>query len=459
MLPYETLESFRKGDLEMWCTKMIIRQQESDKPFEYVGSGLIRQNQESRLEFVLVESSSPSLAENVKRMMRNAGEVGKLLPPDEYYSLEADDLSGRKWKADRLRVSVSFAPAGSIALGEIYVLEHIESSESQNTTIKLEILSDVKLPFAEATKKTVRVGTDELVSWERNVARFKVGQFELTITNENSILTVVATSEKANAPEYIETRIVEALQYVASRTLSWGILQKTANGKSVTCLRSPDKGQLSTNMSLPIDYIHSDLAGKWVWLLLEKYLEHICDFKGKDRFKMHPLSAWLHYVRNTSTGSIFAKGLGLGIAVEGILKCEYSKIGRSSPEDVKAVEAMIDHVNSFSGDGNVLARTLGALREMQSIRATDKLIALQAEGIIRAADVQAWKAIRNSAAHARPPEREEFQKWIDNCYKTEVLINHLIFRAIGYEGKFTDYGNRKQNWPLSQYSFSSTSPL
>jgi len=347
---------------------MIVRQQESEKPLEYAGSGLIRQNQESRLEFILIESSSPSFTENIKRMRGNAGELGKILPPDEYYSLEATDLSGWTWKSDRFRVSRSFGPGGSIALGDIYVLEHMESSESRNTIIRLEILCEVKLPFAEATKKTVNAGTDELISWERNMARFKAGQFELTITNENSILTVVATSEKASSPDYFETRIVEALQYVASRTLSWGILQKTAAGKSVTYLRSPNEGQLSTNLSLPIDYIHSDLAGKWVWLLFRKYLEHICDYKGKDRFQMHPLSAWLHYVRNTSTGSIFAKGLGLGIAVEGILKYEYSKIGRSSPESIKAVKAMIAHVKSFIGDGNVRARTLGALHEMQSIR-------------------------------------------------------------------------------------------
>jgi hypothetical protein len=458
MLLYETLESFRKGNLELWCPKMIILQQESDKPIEYAGSGLIRQNKDRRLEFVLVENPSPSLAENVKRIMRNAGEVGKLLPPDEYYSLEADDLSGWKWKADRLRVSVSLGPGGSIAVGEIYVLEHLESSESQNTTIKLEILSDVKLPFAEATKKTVRMGKDELVSWERNMARFKVGQFELTITNENSILTVVAISEQASSPEYFETRIIEALQFVAAQTLSWEILQKTSNGKSFTCLRSPDTARLTAQLSLPIDYFHSDLGGKWVWLLFEKYLEHICDFKGKDRFQMHPLSAWLHFVRNNSSSSIFTKGLGLGIAAEGILECEFSKIGIPAHEYADAVEAVIAHVKSFTGDKNVRVRALGALCAMRNIRAKDRLSVLRIAGVVRDDDVKAWDAIRNRGAHARPPEREDFQEWIDYCYKTEVLINHLIFHAIGYEGEFTDYGNRNQEWPQSQYPFSNNSP-
>ena len=455
MLLHEILEDFRKGNLELWCPKMTIRKQESDKPIKSSGSGLVRQNQERGLEFVLIESSLPSLSENLKRVLGNTGEVGKLLTPDKYYSLEATDSSGWTWKADRLLVSHSLGPAGSISQGDIYVLEHMESSESQNTTIKLEIFNDVKLPLAKATKKTVSAGTDELFSWERNMARFKVGEFELTITKENNIITVVATSEKTSPPEYFETRILEALQYVASRTLSWGILQKTANGDWITCLRSSDTVLLPINLSLPIDYNHADLEGKWVWLLFERYLKHVYDFKGENRFQMHPLSAWLHYVRNASTGSIFAKGLGLAIAVEGILECEFSKIGEPSSEYANAIGEMISHVKSFAGDENVLARTLGALRAMRKTRAKDKLIALQKASVVRAQNVKAWDAIRNSSTHANPPEKEERQEWIHNCYKTEVLLNHLIFHAIGYEGVFTDYGAR--HWPQSRYPCSSNS--
>jgi len=456
MLFNEILEDFRKGNLELWCPKMSVRQQDNEKPIEYLGSGLVRQNQERRLEFVLIESSSPSLSANWKRMLGNTGEVGKLLSADKYYSFEATDLSGRTWKADRLLVSHQFGPAGSIALADIYVLEHMKASESKNNTINLEIFNDVKLPLAEATKKTVSVGTDELVSWERNMARIKVGEFGITITKENKILTVVATSEKINLSEYFETRIIEALQYVASRTLSWGILQKTSNREWTTCLRSPDTPLLPTNLSLPINYERADLEGKWVWLLFRKYLEHICDFKGESRFQMHPLSAWLHYVRNASTGSIFAKGLGLGIAVEGILESEFANIGSPSIEYANAVEEMIAHVKSYTGNENVLARALGALPDMKKTRAKDKLFALQEAGIVRKEDVKAWDSIRNRGAHARPPETEEAQEWINNCYKTEVLLNHLIFHAIGYEGQFTDYGTR--NWPQSRYSHSRSSP-
>jgi len=453
---HETLEAYRKGNLELWCPIMTVYKEGSSNLIEYLGSGLIRQNEEQRLEFVLIEGSSAALFENLKRMLGNTAEIGKLLPPDKYYSLEATDLSGKTWKAERLLVNPYFGRAGIKVMGNIYLLDHTESSDSQNTAVELEIFSDIKLPLAEATKKTVSVGKNEFVSWQRNMATFKVGQCEFTITNKNGIITVVVTSENTSTPKYFETRIIEALQYITARTISWRILQKTGDGKSITCLRSPDDTSPPSQLSLPVDYIHADFEGKWIWMLFGKYLEHIYNFEAENRFEMHPLSAWLHYVRKTSAGSIFTRGLGLGTAVEGILECEFSKIGTLSQEDFRSIDEMIAHVKAFAGDENIRKRTIGALGSWRTIRAKDRLRILERSHIIRPEDMIAWDSIRNRAAHATPPEKEELQKWIDNCYKAEVLLNHLIFNAIGYEGEFTDYG--KSNWPQSMYPCSRTVP-
>jgi len=447
----KNLESFRNGNLELWCPKIIVRQQVNDKPIEHVGSGVIRQDQNRRLEFVLIEGPFVSRLENIRHIMSNSKKVGVLLPVDAYYSFEAHDISGCKWKTERLQVSNQFSQAGSITKGGIYILDHLDFAISQKNTIKLEIFSDVQLPLTKVTKKTICRGKDKSIIWENNSARFKFGKFEFKIFQENGILTVVAASNNSNFPDNFETRILEALQFVTARSLTWGILQKTSGGKSMTCLRSPDAVRPTCQMSLPIDYLQYNLAGKSAWMLFKKYLGHISGFKGTDRLQTHPLSSWLHFARNTSLGSIFTKGLGLGIAVEGILESTYSGLGKPSSKYVKAVEKMIEHIKSFSGDKNVLDRTLGALRNMKSVRPKDKLLALRAKGVVRADDVNAWDIIRNSGAHARPPERENLQEWIDYCFRTEVLIYHLIFRAIGFKGFFTDYGNKIQDWPLSQY--------
>jgi hypothetical protein len=455
MLYDELLEDFRKGKFELWCPKMIICQKDNEKPFKYSGSGLIRQNQENRIEFVLIEPSSSSISWNLKSLLGDNKEIGKLITNDKYYSLEVTDLSGWVWKAERLLISHSGGSAGSVVFGDIDVLKCIKSPEFQNNMIKLEIFVDIRLPLAEMKRKAVCISENESSFWEGNMTEFKVGEIEISIKKDINVITVIAKSEKTFSGNYLETRIIEALQFVTARTISWGILQKNINEKRITYLHSPEKALLPTNMSLPIDYDHADLEGKWVWLLFGKYLEHIYDFKGDNIFQMHPISGWLHYVRNASGGSIFTKGLGLGVAIEGILECEYSNIGAPSSAYIKAIDEMITYVNSFSGDENLRKRILSSVYKMKKARAKDKLLALQKAGIIREEDLKAWDYIRNSGAHARPPEREELQKWIDNCYKAEVLLNHLIFYAIDYQGQFTDYGS--QNWPQSRYSCSITS--
>lgn len=445
----EALEAFRNNRLELWCPKITVRKQKSEKLIEYSGAGLIRQNQNRRLEFVLIENPSPSVSENLKRMLDHNVKVGKLISSDDYYSLEAIDLSGLNWTANRLWISHSFGPAGSIAYGDVYILEHKGYSDSQNNTINIEIFDNINLPLPEATKKTIKLGSDELASWRRNMVNIKIGQFEITILNEPGFLTVSAAADNENFPGNFETRIIEALQFISSRTIHWGILCKTIDGKSSIILQSPQKKSRPINLSLPIDYNRSDIFGYYVWPLFEKYLQHILSFEGENIFEMHPISAWLHFARNASTGSIYAKGLGLSIAIEGILECEYSNIGIPSQGYVKDLEEMISYVDSFSGNENIKLRALGALNSMKITRAKDKLLALREEGIVRRNDVFAWDAIRNKGAHARPPEKEERQTWIDNCFKLEVLLNHLIFNAIEYNGEYTDYSSL--NWPQSLY--------
>lgn len=449
----QTIEDFEKGTLELWCPKMIVRQQNSDKPLEYTGSGLIRQIPDRQLNFVLIETTP-------YKFFENSGKAGKLWPENQYYSLEVTDQFGITWKAEQLLINPKshFGPEGSIISGDIFVLEHAEQVKDSATTIHIEIFEDVAVPLDEVADKIVKVGCeDKHASILRKEARFSVGSFEFTLTKKDGILLIDAVSVKNELPQHFETRIIEALQYVTARTISWGILIKRVNESSTICLRSPSTNVLPAGLSLPIKYHPADYGGewgKWVWLLFGKYLQHIWNFQGKNRFEMHPVSAWLNFVRGASTGSIFTMGLALGVAVEGILEAEFSDIGANSPEQTKALDELIAYVKLWEkkeeSRERVRERVLSVLEFMRNPRAKDRLFALQDNGIIRKSDIDAWNRIRNKGAHARPPEKkEDTQKWLNDRFKIEVLLNHLIFRTIDYEGEFTDYST--DDWPPAMY--------
>lgn len=456
MLASETLKAFRDGTLELHCPEMVLRQRAAESPAEYKGAGIIRQDREQQLEFVLLENGPmPSPATGLTRMLANVGSVGQLVPEDRYYSLQAKDLRGWTWTADRLPICHDSGPGGAVVCGKPWVLDHTEEATETASSLLLEIGGNVEIPCAKFTESTIRAGDGEQRISRRNRAEFQAGEWRVSTTREDGFLLLEAMSPRRTA-DHIETRMLEALQYVTGRTLVWRFVGKTEELRSTTSLRSEPVKLSLQQMLPPIEHHRHDLGGQATWTLFDLYLRHIMRFRGDNRFQMHPLSAWLHYVRSASAASIFTQGLALGVAVEGVLEGEFRDVGSPPKGYIDAVGDLTRHVDSWSGDLNVKKRTLGAINAMRSARAKDRLLALAAEAIVQKRDVDAWDRIRNRGAHARPPESSERQEWIDDCHKTSVLLHHLLFRAIGYQGLYTDYG--AANWPAKNYAASPDTP-
>ena len=55
----------------------------------------------------------------------------------------------------------------------------------------------------------------------------------------------------------------------------------------------------------------------------------------------------------------------------------------------------------------------------------------------------------NTSAHGETPGSENLQALVDLCHKVTVLMYHLIFRAVGFEGAYIDYSTH--GWPLKHY--------
>ena len=426
-----------------------MRQEASDSPVVHAGSGTIRQTPDRRLHFRLVTTETTSDQARLANILSGEhGRPGKLIPADAYYSFAATDLFAWTWTSQRIHIDAASGPGGSCILGDLPVLEHTEPSSRDGNRLTLRFRSDVEIPCNTATETRTLVAERELRSATRNAAKFDVGPYNFLLEKDSDGLTVSVDSGREEMAPQIETRVVESLQFVTARTLSWILMQKQAGGCSTTCLRS-SHAERPTKLSSPVEYRHLHSAESSVWPLFGRYFEHILSFSGKSAYEMHPLSAWLNFVRDASSGSIFAKGLGLGIAIEGVLAAEFSAAGEPTVDVTSAVKEAVAFLGNWDGDSRVKERALTALRAMLRPRAKDRLLSLVADGSIRRKDFNAWDAIRNRAAHARPPEREKLQKWIDNCFRAEVLLYHLIFRAIGYEGQFTDYG--ADGWPQVDY--------
>lgn len=450
MTPPKTLEAFRKGKLEMFCPLMEVRQEASARPITHTGSGMIRQTPKGQLAFRLLASETLSDEQTVKRILSGGShEPGKLIPGDSYYSLSATDVSGWTWASERLQIDLEVGPGGSCIFGDVPMLEHTEAIDSAVEKLTLEFFTDVKIPCNRATETSVQVAErDPRWAIARNIAQVDAGPYRFLLEQKSDTLIVSVVSGEGALSPSVAIRVAESLQLITARSLMWAIMQKRSGGVSTTCLRSPD-AQHRTALSPPVDYRGVDITGNWVWPLFSKYFQHVLGSTPEHQHQMHPISGWLRFARRASSGSIFAKGLGLSIAVEGLLEAEFSAVGEPSSDSVSAIREIASLVRAWKGDQTVRARALGAVEAMLQTRAKDRLRSLLDDEIIRREQFDAWDAIRNKAAHARPPERAEWQEWISNCYKVEVLLYHLVFHAIGHEGQFTDYG--AAGWPMAAY--------
>jgi len=63
--------------------------------------------------------------------------------------------------------------------------------------------------------------------------------------------------------------------------------------------------------------------------------------------------------------------------------------------------------------------------------------------------VKAWSLLRNKTAHANTKAAGSTQDLVKLCDVVTVLLYHLIFKAIGYEGHYTDYS--EYGYPPRRY--------
>jgi len=149
-----------------------------------------------------------------------------------------------------------------------------------------------------------------------------------------------------------------------------------------------------------------------------------------------------------SEGSIEPMMLTLGVAVEGILREAFKESMEkpsSDSEELKKAQILIE---KSLLDNKLKSRLKSVIGSWTTRSATDALYLLAESNIIDREEVDAWKKIRHSMAHATFPDFD-LQKLIDLCHSVVVLFYKLIFHTIGYNGKYTNYG--RSGWPVDDF--------
>jgi len=265
-------------------------------------------------------------------------------------------------------------------------------------------------------------------------------------------LTINVRYAKNKLPANLETRIIEAFQFVLGKPIPWTILQKRAARKTTTVLQAqPLRGMTSRLMApLPpqriIDAKTNKLTTSHHRRLFASFLRHIIDSEQPQ----HPLWGQLNAAYEASASTFLdAKALTLTVAIESIVAGEFSKLGNLSQPDKKAVEAALSLLQNWNGEQKIKNRIIGSVQQILNPRTGDRMRELVTRRAITPEQNKAWQKLRNASAHSYQASAIAHEEFIKLVQQNEVLFYHLIFCAIGYKGPYLDFSS--EGWPIRQY--------
>jgi hypothetical protein len=448
---------FFDKNLHIDYSKIILSNESINKQKIYEGTGSITRNSEGQLElklFFLDDNSWLLLIEHIEAIGETQGnltvvndktaKIGHIIEESEYFSLSAFDSQGREWKSMRVLIVNRSYNGNQVTfvakLHEIYCTIPIASNKK--ASICLNICGKINFPHNSLISKEEESEYFDLIS----AAHFFACDYEFIIKHKDDFTIIELKSDCDQLPNFIESRICEALQFVLGDFIEWSTLELNEVHNKTIRIQSLYNQNYKPKLRPPIRFEELD-STKDIWKLYGVYLKHILQYSERTR---HPISGWITRILEArALKTLESEILTIAVAVESLLTIEplkeISEV-RSSNGNSNDLKLQIDlikkAINNLNIDDNLKKRLEGFLEQIKSgsdLRAIDRLRNLENKDLLDKKLVKAWKDVRNGAAHGYIVEREKFANYLKLCTQITVLFNHLVFLSIGYTGKYTDY--------------------
>jgi len=162
----------------------------------------------------------------------------------------------------------------------------------------------------------------------------------------------------------------------------------------------------------------------------------------------------MHLCWDTADNDIQTQMSTASIVAEGLLLLATSRAQPPdpgfTPQDREAASRWLRE-NEQTLSPRFVARVRGLLGTLNHRRPIDVLQDWRQRSVLCVTqdDVEAWRELRNSTAHARLVEpggnRQQFQTRLDYLRRVLNLLNRVVLMMMGYNGQYTDYSS--PGWP------------
>ena len=447
-----------EGKLRIDCTKISLTGTINGKPMEFTGPGYITQMKSTQEEstgfaitifmerqLTITDASPPVVLE------------GTLLKASD--TLTAIDELGRNWHAENIRMTDPSGCVGGVLRASCHELV-LSRRSLEGNSIEVWSRGELRLPTTTVRRLPIIEQPAEL-SGRRYVTTvgadtFQSCGFDFAAFHHDGNTGMRAMGNQSLPPN-IGSRVWESMLFALAGPLNWSAIKLIDQGTEELRIRSP-RGRPSSNGDSPIlSYLYPPPYD--TWKIFDCYLRYVLKVGKKTQpsppAKLHPLSSQVFAVCNARGLSIEAQSLALTVAVENVLNTFFTDRGNPVDADVTALCELAKHIENWSTENQeprkrAKNRVKGAISGFQKAGAGDRIHALLSANAITDAGREAWKELRNPAAHGDWPElRQNHQRWADWIGAVRTLFHQLIFHLIGYKGTYTDYGT--PGYPLGAY--------
>lgn len=416
-------------EIEIWNTK-----------HKFTGKGSVHQDEDGKLVLkVYCNEKSKQAGLRVLDLL-TSGKVGKLVSKDEYFQLEARDLSDNIWKAEHFIVYTQTGVEGSIVLNaKLYEMSYTnelpKDLKTGNASCFFIFPFNYKYPYNISTKTHEEVAGRSSSSVNLNAAKYDSKESGVLIKENGKFLDIFINSTSVRVPPTIDLRITEVLQYILAVKMNWIYFQKTEEGMQTFYIRSFTPIGKKGLFMPPIGVGNVDFD-RHIKELFEVYFNYIWDF-SEERY--HILSSFIVSLIQSSQESIEEFGLALSVSVEGVLNSEFQNLVPTqaiTEKDKKEVRVWLESAKIST---NMIQRLNNFIEKVDEVRPVDKLYYMSKQGLISEDLIKAWKNLRNPAAHPNRKKSLQIDKYKNLIDKTLTLFHQLLFLQIGYTGMYTDY--------------------
>ena len=430
-----------------------IELQRSRDGNQFIGPGYIRQKATRDFEIKIYAKGRVDISKLFKEFQ--SVKSGVFYEENDHYRLSATDVYGKRWTAEGIvnpGTSGHFSGDGHFVGATCNELALTEESSKQNSSsLWLRSLAPIRFPYNMHTEETTRIGQQERRRRCLNVAQFTSNGFDFLFKDDQG-LSVWAVFKGQSLPARATERITEAIAFTLGTLPLWTMRTCSDGGSQVTRFQNHHQPSKKSTPWPPYRVELVDDTSS-IWGMFDRYLAYVL---RDTENQIHPLSRWVFNIGLARGSSLEGQALTLAVAVESVLDQFYKDIGQPASTYVEAVEDLIEHLEKWDGDDQVISRAKGSISGLKCARADDRLRQLVNDGVVLEEDRKTWNKLRHSAAHGKWDIYDDsLQKLLDLTGTAYCLFNRLVFCLIGYSGKQTDYG--RHGWPTVDYHPASVS--